>query len=165
MYQQDVQGKKISPLLGAGMILLIVVSIMAAGIAEQVIAQLTGMTFGSMLVWALVVLEVFLLFRMSVREYRYTLADGRLFIEARYGSSTRIIHDIALSSMLAIGPEDEIFRQYANGQTFDKAFTKGCSIAPSVIAYRKDEDIKLLLFQPDEKLTGLIERQLPPDEE
>ena len=165
MYQQDVKGKRLSPLIGIGMILLIVLSISAAGILEQAIAQVTGMTIGSMLVWALVVLEVFLLFRMSVREYRYTLADERLFIEARYGNSTRIIHDIPLGSVLAIGAEEEIFAKYANGQTFDKVFTKGCEIQPRVIAYRKDEDIKLLLFQPDEKLTGLIERQLPPDEE
>lgn len=164
MYQQDVRGKKISPLIGAGMILLIVFSIMAAGILEQVIAQMTGMSFGAMLVWALVVLEVFLLFRLSVREYRYTLAEGRLFIEARYGNSTRIIHDIALASVLAIGPEEEIFREYANGQAFDKVFTKGCELPARVIAYRKDGEIKLLLFQPDEKLTALIEKELPADQ-
>ena len=160
MYQQDVKGKKISPLAGIGMILLIVVSIMAAGVLEKAIAQLTGLTFGSMLVWALVVIEVFMLFRLSVREYRYTLAEGRLFIEARYGNSTRIIHDIALSAVQAIGPEDEIFREYANGQTFDKVFTKGCKLESRVIAYRKDEEIKLLLFQPDEKLTQLIQSEL-----
>ena len=160
MYQQDVKGKKMSPLAGIGMILLIVVSIMAAGILEKAIAQVTGLTFGSMLVWALVVLEVFMLFRMSVREYRYTLADGRLFIEARYGNSTRIIHDIALASVQAIGPEDEIFGKYANGQTFDRVFTKGCALESRVIAYRKDEEIKLLLFQPDEKLVQLIESEI-----
>lgn len=160
MYQQDVKGRKTSPLAGIGMILLIVISIMAAGVLEQLIAQLTGMTFGAMLVWALVVLEVFLLFRLSVREYRYTLAEGRLFIEARYGSSTRIIHDISLSAVQAIGPEEEIFKEYANGQTFDKVFTKGCEIEASVIAYRKDEELKLLLFQPDEKLRTLIQREI-----
>ena len=160
MYQQDVKGKKVSPLAGVGMILLIVVSIMAAGILEQLIAQLTGKSFGAMLVWALVVLEVFMLFRMSVREYRYTLADGRLFIEARYGNNTRIIHDIALSAVQAIGSEEEIFRQYANGQAFDKVFTKGCALESRVIAYRKDEEIKLLLFQPDDKLFHLIQSEI-----
>ena len=164
MYQQDVRGKKLSPLVGAGMILLIVVSIMAAGILEQAIAQMTGMTFGSMLVWALVVVEVFLLFRLSVREYRYTLVDGRLFIEARYGNSTRIIHDISVSAIQAIGSEEEIFKKYANGQSYDKVFTKGCGIESRVIAYRKDEEIKLLLFQPDDKLTELIQKEIPADE-
>lgn len=164
MYQQEVKGKKVSSMVGIGMIVLIVFSIMAAGILEQALAQFTGMTFGSMLVWALVVLEVFMLFRLSVREYRYTLADGRLFIEARYGNSTRIIHDISLAAVQAIGSEEEIFKDYANGQTFDKVFTKGCDIQPSVIAYRKDEEIKLLLFQPDEKMVQMIQNEVSANE-
>ena len=47
MYQQDVKGKKISSLAGVGMIVLIVLSICAAGLVEQVIAQLTGSMVGS----------------------------------------------------------------------------------------------------------------------
>lgn len=160
MYQQDVKGKKISSLAGLGMIALIVLSICAAGILERLIAQLTGLDYGAMLVWALVALEVFLLLRLSVREYRYTLTEGRLFIEARYGNSTRIIHDIPVEAIQAIGPEQEIFAAYGNGQTFDKVFTKGCGIASSVIAYQKDGSTKLLLFQPDEKLTALIKQQM-----
>ena len=165
MYQQDVKGRKVSSLAGVGMIVLIVVSISAAGILEQLIAQLTGLSFGAMLVWALVALEVFLLLRMSVREYRYTLTEGRLFIEARYGNNTRIIHDIPVETIQAIGPEQEMFAAYGNGQTFDKVFTKGCEIAPSVIAYRKDGSTKLLLFQPDEKLKELIRADIPVSEQ
>ena len=162
MYQQDVKGRKISPLAGVGMIALIVVSIMLAGFLEQLIAQLTGLGFGAMLVWALVAVEVFFLLRMGVREYRYTLTEGRLFIESRYGSSTRIIHDVAVASIRAIGPEDEIFAAYANGQTYDKVFVKDDETPASVIAYEKDEEMKLLLFQPDEKLVGLIKQQMSP---
>lgn len=164
MYQQDVKGKKISSLAGLGMIALIVLSICAAGILERLIAQLTGLDYGAMLVWALVALEVFLLLRLSVREYRYTLTEGRLFIETRYGNSTRIIYDIPVEAIQAIGPEQEIFAAHGNGQTFDKVFTKGCGITPSVIAYQKDGSTKLLLFQPDEKLTALIKQQMPDSE-
>lgn len=163
MYQQDVKGKKPSSLAGIGMILLIVLSITAAGLLEQVIAQLTGSTLGSIVVWGLVVAEVFLLLRMGVKEYRYTLTEGRLFIEARYGNSTRIIHDIAVSAIRDIGPEEEIFGRYAAGQTFDKVFVKSCNVPASVIAYLKDGETKLLLFQPDEKLIGLIRSQMTPE--
>ena len=45
MQYREFKGKKISPLAGVGMILLIVISIMAAGLLEQVIAQLTGLGF------------------------------------------------------------------------------------------------------------------------
>lgn len=165
MYQQDVKGKKMSSLAGVGIILLIVFSIIAAGFLEQLIAQMTGKSFGAMLVWALVVAEVFFLLRLGVREYRYTLTEGRLFIESRYGNSTRIIHDIAVASIRAIGPEDEIFARYANGQTYDKVFTKGYEQPASVIAYVKDGETKLLLFQPDDKLTAMIREQMAGDEE
>ena len=160
MYQQDVKGKKISSLAGVGMIVLIVLSICAAGLVEQVIAQLTGSMVGSVIVWGLVIAEVFLLLRLGVKEYRYTLTEGRLFIETRYGNSTRIIHDIEVSDMLAIGSEEEIFGKYANGQTYDKVFTKGCGVPASVIAYQKKGETKLLLFQPDGKLKALIEEQM-----
>ena len=165
MYQQDVKGKKMSSLAGVGIILLIVFSIIAAGFLEHLIAQMTGKSFGAMLVWALVVAEVFFLLRLGVREYRYTLTEGRLFIESRYGNSTRIIHDIAVASIRAIGPEDEIFARYANGQTYDKVFTKGYEQPASVIAYVKDGETKLPLFQPDDKLTEMIREQMAGDEE
>lgn len=163
MYQQEVKGKKLSSLAGAGIILLIVVSIVAAGFLEQLIAQLTGSSFGAMLVWVLLLAEVFFLLRLSVREYRYTLTEGRLFIESRYGNNVRIIHDVALSAMRAFGPEEEIFALYGNGQTYDKVFTKGCPHPNRVIAYVRDGETKLLLFQPDERLTQLIREQIAED--
>ena len=165
MYQQDVKGKKVSALAGIGMVLLIVLSIVAAGFLEQVLVLMTGVSYGSIVVWGLVIVEIFLLLRLSSREYRYTLTEGRLFIESRYGNSTRIIHDISVNAIEAIGPEQEIFQTYGNGQAYDRVFTKGCGIAPSVIAYRKDGEVKLLLFQPDEKLAGMIKEQILPDAE
>lgn len=160
MYQQEVKGKKLSPLAGVGIILLIVISIMAAGLLEQVIAQMTGNSPASMLVWLPAALGVFILFRLGVRDYRYTVGEGRLIIEARYGNNVRVIYDIPLASMLAIGPEEEIYAGYANGQTIDKVFTRGCGIEPRVIAYRKDDQTRLLLFQPDGQLLHLIQSSI-----
>jgi len=163
VYQQEVKGKKLSPLAGIGMIGLMVLSIVAAGVLEQVIAQMTGSNFG-FIVWAVAAVEVFLLLRLSVQEHRYTLTEDRLFIESRYGDSARIIHDIALGAICDIGAEQEIFEKYGNGQTYDKVHTRGCSLNMSAIAYRKDEEIRLLLFQPDEKMISLIRAHIPSEE-
>jgi len=164
MYQQDIKGKKLSPLAGIGMILLIVLSICAAGIIEQVIRELTGARYTSIFVWALAAVEVFFLLRQGVREYRYTVTEGRLFIESRYGDSTRLLYDIALSSVCALGPEQEIFERYGSGQAYDKVFTRGCSQPLSALAYRKSGEIRLLLFQPDGKMRELITSHILPDE-
>ena len=153
-----------SVLSGIGMILLIVLSIMAAGLIEQTLAQLTNSSYGSIIVWALAATEVFFLLRLSVQEYRYTLTEGRLFIESRYGNSTRIIHDIALGAVCGIGSEQEIFEKYGNGQAYDKVFTKGYDEPISALAYRKNEEICLLIFQPDQKMIDLIREHILPEE-
>lgn len=160
MYQQDVKGKKTSPLAGIGMIILIVLSITAAGYVEQLLRQLTGFSYGSMAIWVLAAAAVFFLLRTNIREYRYTLTEGRLFIEARYGDNTRIVHDIALSAAVALGSEQEIFEKYGNGQAYDKVFTAGCPEPLSALAYRKNDEIRFLVFQPDETLRTLISDQI-----
>ena len=156
MYQQDVKGKSISSLAGVGLIALIVLSIMAAGFLEQLIAVMTGFKYGSFLVWGLVIAEAVFVMRLSVKEYRYTLAEGRLVIESRYGDHVRVLYNIPLSDVAAVGPQDDVFRQYGNGQAYEKVFTRGYPAAPSGLAYRKDGSIRLLSFQPDETMLSLI---------
>lgn len=146
--------------VGAGLILLIVLSVMLAGFLEQVIALMTGHAQLGLLAWAVVAVEVFLLLRLSVREHLYTLSDGRLIIQSKYGKSVRMLYEIPVSSIEAIGPEDEVFGQYGNGQAFDKVMTRGCEIKSSAMAYRKDGKTRLILFQPDEKMLSLIRAQM-----
>ena len=164
MYQQDVKGKKLSTLAGIGLIALIVLSIAAAGLLEQIVSQLTGNGIGAIVVWLLVIAEVFFVLRLSVREYRYTVTDERLFIESRYGDSVRMLYDIPLSAVLAIGPQEEIFKQYGNAQAYDKVFTRGYDVPMSAIVYLKDGENKLLSFQPDETMRELIREHIEPSE-
>ena len=159
MYQQEVKGKHLSPLAGIGLIVLMVLSIIVAGMAEQAISALVGRNYG-FVVWGVAAVEVFFLLRLSVQEHRYTLTEGRLFIESRYGDSARIIHDIALGAICDIGTEQEIFEKYGNGQAYDKVHTRGCPLPFSALAYRKDSEIRLLLFQPDDQLCALIREQI-----
>lgn len=156
MYQQDVEGKKMSPLAGVGAVALIVVSIMLAGFLEQVVAQLTGSGVGSLVVWALVAVEAVLVMRTSIRKYRYVLADDRLFLQSRYGDSVRTLYDIPVSDVVEIGPQEKVFERFGNGQSFDKLIVRGYSVPVSAMAYRKDGAVRLLLFQPDEKLLAQI---------
>lgn len=162
MYQQNVKGKKLSPLAGAGLIVLIVLSVMAAGFLEQVVALMTGSSLGSLVVWALVGVEAFFIFRLNTREYRYTVAEGRLFIESRYGNHVRTLFDIPLKDILAIGPEEAVFQEYGNGQSYDKVYVRSCAIARSALAYRKGEATRLLSFQPDEKMLEILKDAATP---
>ena len=160
MYQQEVKGKKLSPLAGVGMIALIVLSICLAGFLEQVLALFMPPAIASLLVWALAGLEIFMLLRMSSREFLYTLSKDRFIIYARYGGNVRPIHDIPLTALLAVGTEDEVFAAYANGQAYDRVFSKACSLPSAAMAYTKDGSTRLLSFQPDEQLLSLLRGHL-----
>lgn len=159
MYQQEVKGKKMSPLAGIGVVILIVISILAAGFLEQLIAQLTGNSLASLVVWGLVVAEAVFVMRLNIRSYCYVLADGHLFIQSRYGESVRTMYDIPVESIVEIGPQDEVFGHFGNGQSYDKLVNREYPVPASAMAYRKDGNVKLLLFQPDEKLISLISGQ------
>ncbi len=159
MYQQEVKGRKISPLAGIGLIVLIVVSIMAAGILEQLIAVMTGFAYGSFVVWGLVVVEAVFIMRLNVMGSFYRLTEDSLCIDRKYGERIRNMLTIPLTHIVAVGPEAEIFKKYGNAQAYDKLTTRGCAIPVSAVAYRKDGEIKLVTFHPDEELLFLMEGQ------
>ena len=159
MYQQDIEGKSMSPLAGVGVIILIVLSIMAAGFLEQIVARLTGSGVGTIIIWGLVAVEAVFVLRLNIRRYRYMLADGRLFIQSRYGDSVRTMYDIPVSDIVEVGPQDKVFARFGNGQAFDKMVIKDYEVPVSAMAYRKDGAVKLLLFQPDEKMLTLLSGQ------
>ena len=75
---------------------------------------------------------------LNEQKFEYLTEEDRLFIESRYGDSARIIHDIALGAICAIGTEQEIFEQYGNGQSYEKVYTRGCPLPLRAIAYRKE---------------------------
>ena len=160
IYQQDINGKRVSPLVGIGLIALIVFSIMAVGTLEQLIARWTGFRYGSMVVWVIVAAEALLVMRLSVLEQRYVLTEERLLVMNRYGDHERVLYDIPLSAMAAVGPEKDVFARYGNGQAYDRAVTRGSDIPVSALAWRGDGKTRLLLFQPDEKLTALLRERI-----
>lgn len=165
MYQQDVKGKKLSPLAGIGMIALILLSIAAAGFLERILYQMTQNSIGAIVVWCLIGAEILWMLRMSVREYRYTLTDGRLFIESRYGDNVRLMHEIPLSAVRAVGAQEEIFQKYGNAQAYDKVFTRGYDVPLSTIVYVRNGENKLLSFQPDETMLSMIREHIDSDGE
>ena len=153
MYQQHVKGRSVSTPLGILIVLGIAASIVLVSWLEQAIRMTTGFQYGAAAVWVLVVAEAVAVMRLSVMEFRYTIADGRFFIERVYGDHARIVHNIACADILAVGGEDEIFKKYGNGQAYDRAAMKGVSLPRQAVAYRgrDGEPVRLIVFQPDEE--------------
>ena len=99
MIQQSVKGSPVPPLKGALIIAGLAVSIVLVSWVERAVALSTGFQYGSF-----------------VMAYRYTVTEGRFFIERVYGDHARIVYDIPLESVLAVGDKDEVFGRYGSAQ-------------------------------------------------
>ena len=158
MIQQDLKGHGVSGWLGALMIVGFAVSIVLVSWIERAIALTTGFQYGAFAVWALVVVEAMAVMRLSVMAYRYTIADGRFFVERVYGDHARITCDIPLKTVLAIGERDDIFKRYGGAQAYDKAVMKETALPEMALAYarEKDEAAGLLLIQPNGEILNAL---------
>ena len=165
MIHQTLKGRSISPVKGIFLILGLAVSIVLVSWIERAIALSTGFQYGSFAVWLLVVAEVAAVLRLSVMEYRYSLGEGRFFVERVYGGSARITHDIPLDQVVAFGPKDEVFRRCGSAQTYEKAVVKQLDLPEAAIAYQKDKDSApaLLVIQPDEAMAAALRAAVPAD--
>lgn len=166
MVQQRLKGRSVSPIQGVLIIAGIIFSIIFVSWLERVISLAAGLQYGGMAVWLIIVAEAVAVMRLSVMELRYTVDDGRFFIERVYGDHARIVHDIPLKDILAVGDQDEIFKKYGNGQSYDKATLRENKLPKKAIAYKKDgaEAVRLMLIQPEEPLLRALERAAAENE-
>lgn len=159
MVQQRLKGRSVSPIQGVLIIAGIIFSIIFVSWLERVISLAAGLQYGGMAVWLIIVAEAVAVMRLSVMEFRYTVDDGRFFVERVYGDHARIVHDIPLKDILAVGDQDEIFKKYGNGQSYDKATLRENKLPKKAVAYRKDgaDTVRLMLIQPEEPLLHALE--------
>ncbi len=160
MIQQVVRGRSVSR--GAGLLIVagLAVSIVLVSWIERAVAMTTGFQYGAFAVWALVVAEAVAIVRLSVMAYRYTVSDGRFFIERVYGDHARIVHSVQLNRVLAVGPRDEIFRRFGNAQAYDRAVIKKAEFPEKALAYAAEGGgaARLLVFQPNEEILAALEK-------
>ena len=159
MVQQRLKGRSVSPVQGLLIIAGIIFSIIFVSWLERVSGLAAGLQYGGMAVWLIIVAEAVAVMRLSVMEFRYTVDDGRFFIERVYGDHARIVHDIPLKDILAVGDQDEIFKKYGNGQSYDKATLRENKLPKKAIAYRREgaDAVRLMLIQPEEPLLHALE--------
>ncbi len=158
MIQQTVKGRSVSPLAGALIVLGLAASIVLVSWVERAIALSTGFQYGSFAVWAVIVAEAVFIVRLSVMACRYTVAEGRFFIERVYGDHARIVYDIPLGSVLAVGERDDIFRRFGNAQAYDSVCIRKCGLPEKALAYAAKDGgaAKLLLFQPNDEIQAAL---------
>ena len=167
MVQQRLKGRSVSPIQGLLIIVGIIFSIIFVSWLERIINMTTGFQYGGMAVWLIIVAEAVAVMRLSVMEFRYTVDNGRFFVERVYGDHARIVHDIPMKDILAVGDQDEIFKKYGNGQSYDKATLRDNKLPKKAVAYQKAgaDTVRLILIQPEEPLLNALQEAASAEQE
>ena len=159
MIQQVVKGRPVSAFRGVLIIIALAASIVLVSWVERAIALSTGFQYGAFAVWALVIAEAVAIMRLSVMGFRYTVSDGHFFVERVYGDHARIVHDVPLDAILAVGGREDVFHRYGSAQAYEKAVMKHCPLPEKALAYRgksEGDPARLLLIQPDAAILAAL---------
>ena len=155
---QRVKGRTVSPIAGVLIVLGLAVSIVLVSWIERAVAMTTGFQYGSFAVWAIVAAEALAVTRLSVMELQYALEDGHFVVRRVYGQNGRVVYDIPVNRIEALGGRDDIFRRYGNAQTYDSAVVRGAGIPEMALVYHRDgrDQASLLVIQPDEAMQAAL---------
>lgn len=160
MYQQIVQGKKISPLMGIIWVVGIVAALMLTSILSQLIARIFAFEYASLLGWGVAALLAVWLMQSRIMEYRYTLSQGRLYLERKFGEHTKVLQQIELCDIAQLGPADELLPRFKKMGPVNNLCLKANPLPRMLLVYRLQGLTKMALIQPDEELTRLIREHM-----
>jgi len=158
MYQQSVKGKPVSSLQGIMLIVLIILSIYLCDLLATWVGNATGFEQGTIAVWLVIGAEAVWIARRFVMWMRYTLVDGQLHIERLYGQSSRIVLTLNTCDIREIGGVAELRGKYASAKE-ENLILKDNPQTATAIAFKKEAETRLLVFQPDEELLGKLQEQ------
>lgn len=160
MYQQVVQGKKISPLMGIVWVAGIVGIILVASFLAQLIAQVFALEYASLAVWLVAALLAVWIMQRRVMEYRYTINQGRLYLERKFGEHTKVLQQIELCDVSQLGPAEDLLPRFQKTGPINKLCLRDNPLPHMLLVYRLQGAQKLALIQPDERMQQLIREQM-----
>lgn len=151
MITQDIKNPRVNGLGGVLLILGIVGVIFLALLLGAILKPWIGALAATILPWAVGILIAAYITRRYVTEFRYSADARRLRVERLYGDRARFMLEFALNSIVKTGTPEEMKAAYPDAR-HDNACLKDAPLPVAAVAYKFDGAIRILLFQPDERI-------------
>ncbi|HIS98737.1 MAG TPA: hypothetical protein IAA59_00740 [Candidatus Faecaligallichristensenella faecipullorum] len=158
MIQETIEGRRVSSIQGFLLIIAIVAGMyLLSGLAGWLQAQLHFEQAG-LLIWLYAGLMAVWLMRFRVMAYRYTYYEGRLMLERKFGDHAKILVNVPLCDVKALGPMAETLAKHPNAKPINRLYLKEKAAEKPVMAliYAQDGATRAALFQPSPALQALI---------
>lgn len=162
MVQETVESRRVSSLQGFGLIILIVGGVyLMSGLAGWLQSQF-HFEYAGLLIWLYAGLMALLVMRFRIMAYRYTYYEGRLMMERKFGGHAKILVNVPLCDVKALGPMDEVLARYPDAKPINRLYLKEKAQEKPVMAmiYAQDGAKCAALFQPSAAMQKLIREHM-----
>ena len=157
MKQQVVKSKQTSPLMGVLLILGMVAGLLVASFLGSLLNLLFHTNWCASIVWLLTALLAVHIMRDRIMEYRYTVANGRFYLERTFGEHySKVLLNLPLMDILAQGELESLKAAHPEIKFTRRAWLKACPLPKTAYIYRKDGALEFLVAQPDPEMKAAI---------
>ncbi len=157
--KQIVSHKKIHPIIGVLIILLLLGFLLGLNYVLGFLVPLVGQTISEIFFWLVGALIAWWFLRTYVVKYSYEMTEDVLRLNRMYGKRERFIADIYLNRLLFVGSLEEAKKRNANAKVV-RAMQSTCKIPPTAIAYKTSSDVCIALIQANDELVAKLKQRL-----
>lgn len=158
--KQVVAHKKLGALQGALLILgLLVVLIALNFLSNALLAQWIGANPATLVFWLLGALLAWLVLRVYIVRYCYTLDGDLLRLSRAYGKRERHIEDIYLTQLLFVGDPAEAKKKFPGAKRL-RALHAGTQEPVTAVVYKNPSGLHVALVQLNAELKARLRDRL-----
>ncbi|MBQ3575702.1 MAG: hypothetical protein IJA26_08515 [Clostridia bacterium] len=153
--KQIVAHKKIHPVMGVLIILLLLGFLIGLNYVLGFLVPLVGRTVSEIFFWLIGAVIAWWFLRTYVVKYSYEMTEDVLRLNRMYGKRERFIADIYLNRLVYVGTLEEAKKKNPNAKVV-RALQATCKIPPTAIAYKTSSETTIALIQADEELKAKL---------
>ena len=153
--KQIVAHKKIHPVVGVLIILLLIAFLVVLNYLLSFLVPLAGRTVSEILFWVIGAVLAWWFLRTYVLKCSYEMTEDVLRLCRMYGKRERFIADIYLNRLLYVGSLEEAKKKNPNAKIV-RALQPTSKIPVTAVAYKTSSNVSIALIQADEELKAKL---------
>lgn len=157
--KQIVSHKKIHPIVGVLIIILLLGFLLGLNYVLGFLVPLVGQTISEIFFWLVGALIAWWFLRTYVVKYSYEMTEDVLRLNRMYGKRERFIADIYLNRLLFVGTLEEAKKRNPNAKIV-RALQATSKIPVTAVAYKTSSDTSIALIQAEEELINKLRQRM-----
>ena len=157
--KQIVAHKKLHPVVGVLIIVLLVAFLLLLNYLLGFLVPLVGQTVSEIFFWLIGALIAWWFLRTYVVKIGYEMTEDVLRLTRMYGKRERFIADIYLNRLLFVGSLEEAKKKNPTAKIV-RALQATSKIPVTAVVYKTSSEVSIALIQADEELLNRLKQRM-----